>query len=81
MTTTATTPLAHTPATLRRLRGLSQRKLSKLAHVGVRTIREIEAGRDDVRVATIRSIAAQLGVSPLDYFAACEVQRERKGAA
>lgn len=81
MTTTATTGLAHTPATLRKLRDLSQETLARLAKVGLRTLREIEAGRPDTRLSTLRAIAAQLGVPLIDYVAAVEHVRERKGAA
>ena len=65
-------------------RVLSQRELAKRAGVVQRTIVEAEAGRQVPRPATMRKLAAALGVDVLDideFRAAIEDAVAGKGAA
>jgi transcriptional regulator with XRE-family HTH domain len=49
---------------LREARVLSQRDLAKLAHVSPKTILDIEQNRIRPQPATIRKVAAALGMEP-----------------
>ena len=63
---------------------LSLRELAKRAGVAQRTIVEAEAGRQVPRPATMRKLAAALGVDPLEvdeFRAAIEAAIEEKEAA
>lgn len=72
-----TTPAAEaldTPKSLRARLGLSQADLAKRARVGLRTLCQVEAGRE-VRLGSVRAFAAVLGVTTADLVAAMERRR------
>lgn len=48
----------------RQRRGISQRRLARLARISYKTIQLIESGSHDPRVSSLRSIAAALGLPP-----------------
>ena len=65
-------------------RFLSQRELARRAGVAPRTVVEAELGRQVPRLATMRKLAAALGIDPLEvdeFRAAVEAAVEEKAAA
>jgi transcriptional regulator with XRE-family HTH domain len=68
-------PISHNVRHFRKLRGMTQAELAKAAGTTQYTVSEIELGHREPHPATLRKLAAALGVRVADFYGEAEVPK------